>query len=215
MEPLKRFAAVDLVRNLKNGRSWIWLPVIFCLVLASGSILPGAVSAQRDTQKPDYGLPELHKINKVTLGPSYSCRIREDFQKGYQNTALFLSRYSKESSPELLFNGACGGEDFLQVQMAGDQMSLIADLGEVPLANVTAQSVFRTRGVHFESEQKIHLNHTYAVLIHDARERGLFVFMPTGYVPNERLDLKYAIKEFQVLNVEAQSPGFDWGKANL
>ena len=40
-------------------------------------------------QLPSPTLPELHKIKAVTLNPSYSCRSKEDSQKGYGNTALF------------------------------------------------------------------------------------------------------------------------------
>jgi len=37
----------------------------------------------------DMDLPELHKIKRITLSPSYSCRPAQDFQKGYASTAFF------------------------------------------------------------------------------------------------------------------------------
>src|SRR5512143_1654422 len=85
-----------------------------------------ATVAPAQSPEPDYGLPDLHMIKTVTLSPSYSCRSAEDFQKGYENTALFLSTYSKQrNSPDLLFNGACGSQDYFQASTAGDDMALI------------------------------------------------------------------------------------------
>lgn len=94
-------------------------------------------------------------------------------------------------------------------------MSLIADLGEIELEHVTMQQVFHIRGLHFERTQAIQLKHTYAVIVNDRRERGLFLVAVTGHIPNERLDLKYAVKDLQILNVDSESSGFDWDKHNL
>src|SRR4051812_44234719 len=88
------------------------------------------VTVSAFAQKPavaDFGLPELHTIKTVTLTPSYSCRTPEEFQKGYANTALFLSAYGKQrNSPDLLFNGACKSDDAFQASTAGDDFSLIS-----------------------------------------------------------------------------------------
>ena len=165
----------------------------------------------------DAVLPELHKIKKASLSPSYSCRPKEDSQKGYAGTALFLSKRSR--GPELLFNGACNSPDELSVNMAGDDMSLIADLGKIKLEDLNTSQAFNIQRVHspelyskFTDGALVEFGHTYAVLIDKSYERGLFYFTITGYVPNERLDLRYAIKEFQLLAVSAESPGFDWAK---
>ena len=169
----------------------------------------------------DSGLPELHQIKKVTLTPSYSCRSKEDFQKGYERTALTLA--SDRRGPDLLFNGACGSPDYFQAATAGDDMSLIADLGTgVNLEEVTAQRAFNMQGVHsfpaytkFAQTAAVERNHTYVVLLNNSMKRGLFVFTVTGYIPNERVDLRYAVKEYQLLRgVEAQSPGFKWDEKN-
>ena len=181
------------------------------------------ISAIPQQQKPeDLGLPELHKIKTATLGPSYSCRSKQEFRKGYEKTALFLSNYSDDrNAPDLLFNGACGSEDYVEGSTAGDDMSLIADLGAIPLETVTTQLAFNTRDVHsfdlysrFAMEAKVAANHTYAVLINKREVRGLFLFTVINYVPNKQVDLRYAVKEYQVLNVRAQSEGFDWGAKN-
>lgn len=167
-------------------------------------------------------LPELHKIKTVTLSPPYGCRSAEDSQKGYESTALFLSAYSKNrNSPDLLFNGACGGPDFFQVSMAGDDMALIADIGDIALEEVSAAKAFNTRRIfdfslysRFSDVVPVRAGATYAVLVNKSEIRGLFIFTVTNYVPSQQVDLRYAVKEYQVLGVTAQSPGFNWDLGN-
>jgi hypothetical protein len=184
------------------------------LLLAAGSV----VAAQ------NYELPELHTIKTATLSPSYSCRSQEEFSQGYKNTALYLSDHSKNrSGPDLLFNGACRSEDYFEASTAGDDMSLIADLGtDVSIENLTAHLAFNKQNVHtfpayskFASTVKVEANHTYAVLLNKRYLRGLFVFTVTDYVHNQRVDLKYAVKEYQAIEVKAQSPGFSWEQKNV
>jgi len=193
--------------------SIICVTLVLCSSVLSFSRLPASA------QKPqDFGLPQLHKINSATLQPSYSCRPQEEFQRGYQRTALFLSKYSRDmNSPELLFDGACRGPDVFQSPGdGGDTMNLIEDMGEIALESVTAQAVFQTRDAHFESHAKVHLNHTYAVLVNEFGMRGLFVFTVVEHTPNQRVDLKYAAKEYQIVSGHIESsPGFAWGKGNL
>lgn len=190
------------------------LALIATLLLAASSV----AVAQNATNQ-DYGLPELHVIKTVTLSPTYGCRSNDEFQKGYESTALFLSDYSKKrNSPDLLFNGACRDEDYFQASTAGDDMALIADLGtDASLETITAHLAFNKRNVHsfdayskFASDVKVEANHTYAVLLNKREVRGLFVFTVVKHVPNERVELKYAVKEYQIMDVKAQSPGFSW-----
>lgn len=181
-----------------------------------------SLSAQNDLHK--YELPELHIIKTVTLSPSYSCRSADDFQKGYAGTALFLSAYSKQrNSPDLLFNGACRSEDYFHASTAGDDMSLIADLGEnVSLEAVSASRAFNLKRVHsfaeyskFANSVKVVANHTYAVLLNTSDKRGLIVFTVVDYVPNEHVELRYAVKSYQIVpNGRVVTPGFDWEKPN-
>ncbi len=178
----------------------------------------------------DYGLPELHTIKTVTLAPSYSCRSQEEFQKGYQGTALFLSDYSKRrNSPDLLFNGACRSEDEFNSSTAGDDMAFLVDLGsELQLEKLSAGDVFQLYHLrtspgspysrHAQSilsqSVKVVPNHTYAVFLNKREIRGLFVFTVTNHTPNQQVELKYAVKEYQIMDVRAQSPGFNWGQNN-
>lgn len=190
------------------------------LALVTLCIAIGASSQQQKQQ--DLGLPELHKIKTATLSPSYSCRSKQESRRGYEQSALFLSSYTDDrNAPDLLFNGACGAEDYFEGSTAGDDMSLIADLGPVALETVTTQSAFNLRGIHsndlysrFAQEAKVEANHTYAMLINKSEVRGLFVFSVVNYAPNKKVDIRYAVKEYQVLNVRAQSDGFDWAAKN-
>ena len=170
-----------------------------------------------------YELPELHAIKTITLSPSYSCRGAEDSQRGYQNTAVFLSAYSKQrNSPDLLFNGACRSEDYFEASTAGDDMSLIADLGAgVPLEGLSASRAFNLRRIHsstayskFVQSAKVEVDHTYAVLLNSRDIRGLFVFKVVRHVPNEKVELKYAVKAYQIMPEQVVAGGFDWEKSN-
>ena len=177
------------------------------------------VSLAAQSTTPSFGLPELHAIKTVTLSPPYSCRSSEQFQKGYENTALFLSAYSKQRNiPDLLFNGACNSANYFQPGMT---FSLIADLGsEVALNEVSASRAFNLRRVasfadcsKFVKAVNVELDHTYAVLLNEDDVRGLFIFKVIDYVPDEKVVLQYAVKSYQVMPARGvRSDGFDWEK---
>ena len=178
----------------------------------------------------DYGLPELHTIKTVTLSPSYSCRSQEEFQKGYENTALFLSSYSKRrNSPDLLFNGACRSDDEFGASTAGDDMAFIVDLGdELQLEKLTAQDILHLYYMRsspnsplakhapsvLRQSVKVLPGHTYAVFLNKREIRGLFAFTVVNHVQNQSAEIKYAVKEYQVMRVLTESPGFSWGQDN-
>ena len=182
------------------------------------------ISLFTEHQPQNIEVPELHTIKWATLSPSYSCRPTEEFQHGYANTALFLSPYSKQRNmPDLLFNGACKAEDYFHSSTAGDDMALIADLGaKVSLEEVTASRAFNLRRVHsdadyskFAQNVKVQPNHTYAVLLNKRELRGLFIFTVVNYVPNEKVELKYAVKAYQIMQGHPiASSGFDWERLN-
>jgi hypothetical protein len=198
---------VDAEADMKTG-----FLVASLLLLSSGSL------AQ---QKDELGLPELNVVKTAVLTPSYSCRSASAFRQGYAGTALFLSESSRETnSPELLFNGACKSEDF-EGMLAGDGMSLVADLGDVPLAEVSSSRAFNFKRIHsfelysrFAQAARVEAHHTYAVLINTRDLRGLFVFRVEDYKPNSSVVLSYAVKDYQVLAVRGASKGFDWSAEN-
>lgn len=192
--------------------------LLFCL----------GVAAQTAATTQDYGLPSLHVIKAVTLSPSYSCRSTEDFQKGYEGTALFLSAFSKRrNSPELLFNGACKSDNYF----GSHGLSFLADLGpELLLEKLSAQDVLHIYQMrsqpgfplakHAQSAAalarsvKVVPGHTYAVFLNTGEVHGLFVFTVTNYVPDKSVEIKYAVKDYQITMVRAQSPGFSWDQEN-
>ena len=184
-------------------------------------VLVVAITASADES---LNLPELHVIKTATLAPCYSCREAGEFMKGYQNTALFLSDYSRRrNSPDLLYNGAPGGvPDYFESSTAGDDMALIADLGtDVSLEKVSAHLAFNLRNVHsypayskFAKVAVVEKGHTYAVLLNKREIRGLFIFRVISHVPNESVEIRYAVKEYQILDVKASSSGFSWERAN-
>ena len=181
----------------------------------------GALGATNHHMTRDPGLPSLHKIGTVLLQPSYGCRPPEESAKGYRQTALFLSDHGrKRNAPDLLFNGACGAADEFEAATAGDDMSLIADLGpRVVLEDLSASRIFNPRGVHAPQEYsqfvrttRVVAGHTYAVLLNGMERRGLFLIAVDEHVPNKRVALRYAVKLYQV--IEESSPGFDWDRGN-
>ncbi|SPE39103.1 hypothetical protein SBA3_3040003 [Candidatus Sulfopaludibacter sp. SbA3] len=163
---------------------------------------------------PNVTLPALNVIQNATLSPPYSCGN----PGGYGTTALFLSGFN---DPELLFNGACGSPDYFDVSLSGDTMSLIADLGaNLPLDGVTTHAAFNLQNVaafadytRFSSVAQVVQGHTYAVLINQEYERGLFVFTVVKFVPDQEVDLQYEVKDYQVtVGQILRPPGFDWNK---
>lgn len=192
----------------------------FSLLLSILVLAPLSAFAQNAAQ--DFSVPQLHTITTVKLSPSYSCRSTGDFKKGYVNTALFLSEYARQSnSPDLLFNGACGADDYFQASTAGDDFSLIADLGTVAFEDVSASRAFNLKRVHsfdeyskFATNVKVISKHTYAVLINNMNRRGLFIFRVDEYVPNKRVVLRYAVKSYQIMLGHVHAEGFDWERTN-
>src|SRR3954467_15576409 len=136
------------------------------IIAIAMAALMGSSAMQHDSVDPN--LPVLHKIQAVTLSPSYSCRSTDEVKKGYENTALFVSGYSKErGSPDVIFNGACRSDDTFD---GGGAMSLIADLGEVRLENISAHLAFNPANVagkdaKFQRRTLVLKSHTYALVI--------------------------------------------------
>lgn len=188
-------------------------------VLASLLVL-SAVSAAQD--KIDLGLPELNVVKTAVLSPNYGCRSKTAFSQGYGTTALFLSKYSqRRNSPDLLFNGACKSEDDFEGSTAGDDMSLIADLGVVPVEDVSSSRAFNFKRLNsfdlyskFAQQARVQPHHTYALLINKREIRGLVVFTVDDYQPNKKVAVSYAVKEYQVLDLKSESKGFDWDAEN-
>jgi hypothetical protein len=190
------------------------LPIALMLLMTASSI------PQKNHE--DLGLPELHKIKRITLSPSYSCRSAADFAKGYANTALFLSTFARQhNSPELLFDGGlCNETDYFVAANAGADLGVIADFGEIRIEDLTADDVFgRLRSadsaVQFREMIKTQTGHTYCALINKDTTRGFFYFRVVGYIPNQKVDLEYVVMDYTITRQEGRSPGFDWTKKSF
>lgn len=192
------------------------------LLIVVVAMLSGQAPA-KDAPADKYGLPALHVIRHAILGPTYSCRTVSEFSQGYQQTALFLSEYSRQrNSPDLLFNGACGSENYFQASTAGDDMALVADLGpNVPLTAVTAQRAFSYKTpsglqgeTQFAMSATVISGHTYVVLINKADVRGLVVFNVVSFEPDKSVEINYAVKSYSVQQSAATAVGFDPAREN-
>ena len=193
-----------------------WALFIVCLLLIAASAETQRPAARRRRIAAPTPMPVLHKIIQVTLSPSYSCQTPAQFATGYNDTALFLSSYSKQqNSPELLFNGFCGGYDYFEGATAGEYLDVIADYGDVAIDGLTAQQIMNIPRVvgqdaKFSEDATVVLNHTYGVLINKDETRGFFFFRVIAYVPNQSVTLEYVVEDYQITQVVSQSPGFDW-----
>jgi hypothetical protein len=182
-------------------------------------MVSGPARSQRGIHRPpeNPGLPTLNVMLSATLGPPYSCAPAVS----YATSGLFLSQLSKQQGPELLLNGACGSADYFDVNLSGDDMSLIADLGPgVSLASLTTHQVFNLLNVNtprdytkFTEVANVIQGDTYAVVINSEYRRGLLVFTVTRFVPDQAADLQYEVKDYQVNTGEIlRSQGFDWNQ---
>ena len=165
-----------------------------------------AASAQ---QKFKHELPELGTVKTVTLSPSYGCRPPEEFKKGYEQTALFLTEFERGyDMPSLIFDGACRGGDHFWF---GGSHSAIADLGEgVGVENVapvdSATIAVDLSGLipvepgkpRFLDRVGVRPGHTYAALVNKRDVRGLFLFTVTEHEPAKRVTLRYLVREYKI-----------------
>ena len=152
--------------------------------------------------------PQIGVSRTIELTPSYSCRPTEEFRRGFQKTALFLSEEMRVlNSPDLLFNGACGSENYFQASTHGGNHSLVADLSTIKagdllrLRQLDAQkdraALFK---MGFEDDAAVALGHTYAILLHKDGVRGLMIVTVTKHVQDKGVTLTYDVLDYQVTN---------------
>jgi hypothetical protein len=160
------------------------------------------------------GLPVLNVVRAVKLGPTYSCRSKEEVESGYGTTSLWLSDYSRgRNEPDLLFDGACGGRNYFVASTAGDDMALVADLGpNVSLATVTRARAMNYSGVQgperetrFSETALVVVGHTYVVTLNKADVRGLFALTVTRFQPDEYVEFNYVVLNYAVTSTVEQA----------
>ena len=157
-------------------------------------------------------LPQIGVKRTTELSPSYSCRPTTAFERGYQRTALFLSdEMKRRNSPDLLFNGACGSENYIQSSTHGGNYSLVADVSANAatswLRSLTRLDPRKDRlaltKLGFGGEAAVVPGHTYAILLDKHGVRGLFVVTVTKHVKDTSVELTYEVLDYQVTDERA------------
>ena len=153
-------------------------------------------------------LPQIATRDTVKFSSSYSCRSAEEFYRnGYEGTALFLTNEMKQrNSPDLVFNGACGSENYFQSGTHGGNVSLVADLNKgtiVPqLSSITSSGGWRDtqalKKLGFKQKVPVISGHTYAVLLNKHGILGLFVFTVVDFVPDRHAVISYEVLDYQI-----------------
>jgi hypothetical protein len=152
-------------------------------------------------------LPQIGVSRTIQLSPSYSCRPKTEFDRGYQRTALFLwEEMRRLNSPDVLFNGACGSEDYFQAATHGANFSVVGDLGAKPIAlSLQGLALLQPREdgatlkkMGFGNKAAVVPGHTYAVLLDKPGIRGLFIFTVTKHIQDKSVELTYEVLDYQI-----------------
>jgi hypothetical protein len=177
-------------------------------------IIIGILCAMSVVAKASDDMPTLNKINQAILLVPYSCG------GSYQSSGLFLSSYSRNiNAPDLLYNGACGSHDYIEALGPGGDIGLIADLGDVPLEDVTPSKALNWQqtvdeGNFFKDTQHVVTNHTYVVLLSKSEVRALYAFKVVSQTQDGAMTIRYAVKSYSIQNTKAESAGFSWDAVN-
>ena len=162
-----------------------------------------------------YVLPELHVIKRASFKNPYGCQ-----SSSYENSALFISDYStSRGATELLYYGACGGDDNFEIMLAGDNFGFLSDLGNVPLENLTAARAFNYENMvgkwnTFTSVAKVVQGHAYAAVLATREIRALFVFRVESFEPSGPASIAYAVEQYGIVQSVDEAPGFSWNATN-
>ena len=158
-------------------------------------------------------VPILNLIIPHDFQMAYSCG------GSYNSSALYLTNSRYE--PHLLFNGACDSQPYFDVNLAGDDFGVIADLGPVPLQNVSAHAALNFKNIAgqgnvFQPTAEAVEKHTYAVILTREEVRTVFSFTVLNLVTTGSMsaNIAYAVQLYNIQKTVAASPGFDWMKQN-
>ncbi len=162
-------------------------------------------------------LPELHVIKVASFKYPYSC---QPGPSSYENSALFLTDYGvSRNMPDLLYYGACGGDNTFEVMLAGNDFGMLSDLGDVPLVNLTASRAFNYDNMvgkanEFSNVINVVKGHTYVALLTKQEIRALFIFRVENYERSGPAAIAYAVKQYGVVQSVQEAPGFSWTETN-
>lgn len=182
---------------------------ICIMVMACGKKpIPGKNSALASSNGATTSAISLNKIQQVTLSKPYSC------DGSYEESAVILTDSSK-NSPDLLYNGACDADAYIEASTGGDDYSLISDLGEVDLDDVTSSKAFNYQeiaqeGNIFKTTSTLQRGHVYAILTSKSDRRSLILYKVLEHTQNGELKLEYVVKSYSLQAVTSESIGFSW-----
>ena len=157
-------------------------------------------------------LPKLNTVQSFTFEKPYSCG------GSYEKSALFISSHARQSNaPDLLYN--CSNGPSVGATPAGDDFSLISDLGEVSLESVTPRRAFNLdlisgRDNTFKENMPVQVGHSYSVLISKSDIRALYVFQVESIQADGTMKIRYAVKSYSIVQSAQIAPGFDWESRN-
>ena len=97
--------------------------------------------------------------------------------------------------------------------------AVIADLGDVPLENVTSSRAFNYLRVVrmdniFRETSPVVQGHTYAVLSTRSDIRTLYAMKVIDYQKNGPLKIQFAVRSYSFIRIVDESPGFSWEEPN-
>lgn len=170
-----------------------------------------ALSIANADEQLDYKLPENGKIKVATLTGSYSCPAAGVFTTLHLNRDTF---HNGNYYPELQMNFACGSTPSLE----GGDLSLIAEMGDVPLEQITtltAQAPSWTVGesYNFRRSAVIKEGTTYSVMLNSFKYRGLLVFRVISYKSNI-LTIEYVTRSYSLIKETETSKFIDYKEPN-
>ncbi len=133
--------------------------------------------------------------------------------------SLYLSSYSKASDDPDLYAFARPNGDIFVTSGSRGPLSLIADLGEKNLEEVSYADTVRNNGsdeelVQYSFGRKMVLGHVYSIVMNTSTARGTLVFKVES-LTNTRVAISYAVKAYIAFNQVAASEGFDPKEGNL
>jgi len=181
------------------------MSIALTLLLTFALAAPQSSGVERPASS---GLPVLNRVRGAMLAPSYSCRPKEEFARGYERTALFLSEESRgRNTPDLIFNGACGSNNYFQVSATAEDFGLIADIGlGKSLAGLSAERALNYTGIaggeldtRFAPSALVATGHTYVVILNRPEVRGLYALTVTKFEPDRKVEFSYVVLSYATL----------------
>lgn len=121
--------------------------------------------------------PQLRAIHELTFLAPFGCGSNTNATSG-----LFLSEDSKANNrPHMILMGECTVKPIFKTAVNNTNIGLIADLGNVPMEEVTGPKAFNFplqagKDSVFKTEAPMEKNKTYVALFTEPTMRALLVF---------------------------------------